>query len=496
MSIEQTREILSHEELSDADIVHLLGLTDPEECELLRKTAYDRTTELMGSFVYYRGLIEFSNICTASCRYCGIRRENHDVERYTMSKEEIVAAAKWAADQGYGSICLQSGERRDEKYIAFVESCLEAIHEATVSEKLPDGVGVTLSLGEQTIETYRRLAKASGNPSNLRYLARFETSNPELFKVLHGARGDHEKELQNRFRMLRDLREAGYQVGTGVMIGIPGQSLEDLCRDIRTFQQFDVDMIGMGPYLMSEGGELQEYGQMEPKALLQLALNMIAVTRLVLGPVNIAAATALQAIRDDGRELGVSYGANVVMPNLSPQQYREGYQLYDNKPCLDDEPTQCASCLENRLRPIGRSVGWKLPQVAAPQRPPRRGRTRGSAHQDPRRPQDHPHRRGKSCVKTTPARNPAAAPRVPGLRQSPAPSGAFFTPTFLIHRAFSVRPCSSRKQGVPPGGKSLQTRRAGIAERVLTFSRRQVEWTVSQKLGLTRARPKNQIPPS
>ena len=230
MSIEQTREILSHEELSDADIVHLLGLTDPEECELLRKTAYDRTTELMGSFVYYRGLIEFSNICTASCRYCGIRRENHDVERYTMSKEEIVAAAKWAADQGYGSICLQSGERRDEKYIAFVESCLEAIHEATVSEKLPDGVGVTLSLGEQTIETYRRLAKASGNPSNLRYLARFETSNPELFKVLHGARGDHEKELQNRFRMLRDLREAGYQVGTGVMIGIPGQSLEDLCR--------------------------------------------------------------------------------------------------------------------------------------------------------------------------------------------------------------------------------------------------------------------------
>ena len=360
MSIEQTREILSHKELSDADIVHLLGLTDPEECELLRKTAYDRTTELMGSFVYYRGLIEFSNICTASCRYCGIRRENHDVERYTMSKEEIVAAAKWAADQGYGSICLQSGERRDEKYIAFVESCLEAIHEATVSEKLPDGVGVTLSLGEQTIETYRRLAKASGNPSNLRYLARFETSNPELFKVLHGARGDHEKELQNRFRMLRDLREAGYQVGTGVMIGIPGQSLEDLCRDIRTFQQFDVDMIGMGPYLMSEGGELQEYGQMEPKALLQLALNMIAVTRLVLGPVNIAAATALQAIRDDGRELGVSYGANVVMPNLSPQQYREGYQLYDNKPCLDDEPTQCASCLENRLRPIGRSVGWNM----------------------------------------------------------------------------------------------------------------------------------------
>lgn len=155
MSIEKTLETLAHDELSDADIVYLLGLTAPEECELLRKAAYDRTTELMGNFVYYRGLIEFSNICTASCRYCGIRRENHDVARYTMSKEEIVAAAKWAAEQGYGSICLQSGERRDEKYVAFVEECLEAIHEATVSEQLPDGVGVTLSLGEQTIETYR-----------------------------------------------------------------------------------------------------------------------------------------------------------------------------------------------------------------------------------------------------------------------------------------------------------------------------------------------------
>ena len=364
MSIEQTREILSHEELSDADIVHLLGLTDPEECELLRKTAYDRTTELMGSFVYYRGLIEFSNICTASCRYCGIRRENHDVERYTMSKEEIVAAAKWAADQGYGSICLQSGERRDEKYIAFVESCLEAIHEATVSEKLPDGVGVTLSLGEQTIETYRRLAKASGNPSNLRYLARFETSNPELFKVLHGARGDHEKELQNRFRMLRDLREAGYQVGTGVMIGIPGQSLEDLCRDIRTFQQFDVDMIGMGPYVVHHntpvGKDVMAAGMdsaEEKKRRLELGLKMIAVTRLFLPDVNIAATTALQALHPLGRELGLKAGANVLMPIVTVPKYRPQYLLYDNKPCVDEVPDQCKNCLSARVASVGDTIG-------------------------------------------------------------------------------------------------------------------------------------------
>lgn len=241
------------------------------------------------------------------------------------------------------------------------------------------------------------------------------------------------------------------------MIGIPGQSLEDLCRDIRTFQQFDVDMIGMGPYLMSEGGELQEYGQMEPKELLQLALNMIAVTRLVLGPVNIAAATALQAIRDDGRELGVSYGANVVMPNLSPQQYREGYQLYDNKPCLDDEPTQCASCLEKPSaphRPQRRlEHERKLPQVAAPQRPPRRGRTRGPAHQDPRRPQDHPHRRGKSCVKTTPApksRRGSPCARPPA---KPRPRAGLFSPLrssstghFQSARA-AVESRASRREG-------------------------------------------------
>ena len=174
--------------------------------------------------------------------------------------------------------------------------------------------------------------------------------------MLHSTPGTNEKNLEHRFECLRALRRAGYQVGTGVMIGIPGQTLEDLCRDIRTFQKLDVDMIGMGPYLRSEGNDLEALGQMEPKALMQLALNMIAVTRLVLGPVNIAAATALQAIRDDGRELGIEYGCNVVMPNLSPQRFRKGYQLYDNKPCLEDEPTHCASCLESRIQSRGREV--------------------------------------------------------------------------------------------------------------------------------------------
>ncbi|MBQ8829428.1 MAG: [Burkholderiaceae bacterium] len=357
---EKLKQLVTQKQFTDEEIVLLLGLTDPEDCRILRDEAYARTTELMGDKVYYRGLIEFSNICTANCRYCGIRKANHQVNRYLMTKEEIVEQAVWAANQGYGSVCLQSGERHDEKYINFVCEVLEEIHQKTVSPILPNGVGITLSLGDHPKEVYERWAQASGNRENLRYLARFETSNQKLFDYLHSTPGKNEKNLQHRFECLKALRECGYQVGTGVMIGIPGQTLEDLCRDIRTFQKVDADMIGMGPYLMSEGAELGALGQRNPKELMQLSLNMIAVTRLVLGNVNIAAATALQVLEPEGREMGIEYGCNIVMPNISPLKYRAGYQLYDNKPCIEDEPTQCASCLERRILSRGRKVGWNL----------------------------------------------------------------------------------------------------------------------------------------
>lgn len=359
MSIQKTQTVLSHETLSDEDIVYLLGLRDPEDCALLQQAAFEMTTAKMGNHVYYRGLIEVSNICTASCRYCGIRRENHAVKRYTMTREEIVREALEAAAMGYGSICLQAGERRDPKFVDWIESILQEIHSRSVSDTLPEGLGITLSLGEQTLETYRRWAAAAGTKS-LRYLARFETSNPELFRLLHPADGHHEKILEHRFQIMRNLREAGFQVGTGVMIGIPRQTLTDLCRDIRTFEALNVDMIGMGPYLLSEGGDLGEYGMMEKQALIQLSLNMIAVTRLVLKDVNIAAATALQAIREDGREQGILYGANVMMPNLTPTQYREGYQLYKNKPGLKDTPAAAARVFEKSIVKVGREVGWNL----------------------------------------------------------------------------------------------------------------------------------------
>ena len=305
-------DIVKQTEFSDEDIIRLLSITDLQEAEILRKAAYDRATQVVGNDVYYRGLIEFSNICTLDCRYCGIRKSNHDVPRYELDKETIVEAALWAARNHYGSICLQSGERRDPKFIAFVTDVLKTIHEKTVSSDLPNGLGITLSLGEQTYEVYKQWALASGNPVGLRYLLRFETSNPKLFDHLHCAPG-REKGLQRRFQALEDLKRAGYQVGSGVMIGIPGQTLEDLCQDIRTFQKLDLDMIGMGPYITSEGADMLNEGMMEEKALMRLSLNMIAVTRLVIPDINIAAATALHALEENGREKGILHGCNVIM---------------------------------------------------------------------------------------------------------------------------------------------------------------------------------------
>ncbi len=352
-------DIVKQTEFSDEDIIRLLSITDLQEAEILRKAAYDRATQVVGNDVYYRGLIEFSNICTLNCRYCGIRKSNHDVPRYELDKETIVEAALWAAHNHYGSICLQSGERRDPKFIAFVTDVLKTIHEKTVSSDLPNGLGITLSLGEQTYEVYKQWALASGNPVGLRYLLRFETSNPKLFDHLHCAPG-REKGLQRRFQALEDLKRAGYQVGSGVMIGIPGQTLEDLCQDIRTFQKLDLDMIGMGPYITSEGADMLNEGMMEEKALMRLSLNMIAVTRLVIPDINIAAATALHALEENGREKGILHGCNVIMPNITPRVVRKNYQLYANKPFIEQEPSDTNHYLQKSIQTTGREVALNV----------------------------------------------------------------------------------------------------------------------------------------
>ena len=342
--------ILTQKQFSKEDIVKLLSLTDKDDIEKLREAAFNLTTELVGNNVYYRGIVEFSNICALDCNYCGIRKSNSDVERYFLSEEQVVDGVAWCGEVGYGSAVLQSGERRDCVFVDYVESTLSKIKDRTKSEKLPNGVGITLSVGEQSYDTYKRFFDAGAH----RYLLRIESTNEELFNSLH----PENQTLASRKECLGFLKDIGYQVGTGVMIGVPGQTLEMLADDILFFKEFDIDMIGMGPYIVHEKAAMVERGMMEKEPLLQLAYNMIAVTRLVLRDVNIASTTALQALVPNGREVGISYGANVTMPNLTPQEVRKNYQLYEGKPCVEEGRVDCRGCLQRRVESVGRVVGW------------------------------------------------------------------------------------------------------------------------------------------
>ena len=332
------------DELNFDQMLHWLNERDPSKLEELFREARACAVHYVGPKVYFRGLIELSNICAKNCFYCGIRRDNRKLDRYSMSEAEILECAMAAQEMDYGSIVLQSGERQDEDYVCFIENILHKIKSAT-SGKL----GITLSLGEQTEETYERWFRAGAH----RYLLRIETSDPTLYKRLHPE--DHSFEI--RRECLRMLRRIGYQVGTGVMIGLPFQTHENLVEDILFFKKEDIDMVGMGPYVPHGDTPLVPVDH-DPAENFRLGLVMIALTRLVLKDVNIAAATALQTLDPSGREKGVQAGANIIMPNITPTDYRKLYQLYDNKPCLDENARQCKSCLERRIQAAGAEIGY------------------------------------------------------------------------------------------------------------------------------------------
>lgn len=248
---------------------------------------------------------------------------------------------------------LQSGERRDAAFLDFVETAIRAIIDATRSDKQPNGVAITVCIGEQLKETYKRFFDAGAK----RYLLRIETSSPELFSAIHPLT----QSIESRIDCLKTLKKIGYQVGTGVMIGLPGQTIDSLADDICFFREMDVDMIGMGPYLPHHDTPLQKSctgPNYSPAEAFKLALRMIAVTRLSMDDVNIAATTALQAIAHDGREQGLNHGANVIMPQVTPMEARASYLLYDGKPCIDESPDQCCACLTRRIEGLGRSIGW------------------------------------------------------------------------------------------------------------------------------------------
>lgn len=324
----------------------LLALDSPAECRKLYRAAYDVKRREVGTTVYFRGIIELSNQCYKDCYYCGIRHSNREIQRYQMDVDTIVETARWAHQNRYGSIVLQSGERQDNAFVSMLESVLYRIREAT------DGtLGITLSLGEQDESVYRRWFVAGAH----RYLLRIETTSPKLYADLHPASHDYDK----RRACLDVLRRIGYQVGTGVMIGLPGQTPEHLAQDIAFFNDHDIDMIGMGPYIPHPDTPLAKTAPMlDRERQLTRGLNMVALTRLILRDVNIAATTALQTLHPTGREMGLEAGANIIMPNLTPTHLRAGYQLYEGKPCLNENAATCRDCLQRRITGLGETIGY------------------------------------------------------------------------------------------------------------------------------------------
>lgn len=329
----------------------MLAAAADDEVEKLRRQAYSVMLENCGSNVYLRGLIEFSNICTNDCNYCGIRKSNRKVHRYQLNRENILQSAISSMKSGFGSVVLQSGQRQDAEFVDFVCSVVSEIKQVTKSEILPNGAGITLSVGEQSEETYRKFFDAGAH----RYLLRIESSNPELYAKIHPG----EMNFENRLHCLELLKKIGYQTGTGVMIGLPGQTLEDLANDILFFKSTDADMIGMGPFIPHKDTPMNEENfPWDKNRNYRLGLNMIAATRLVLEDVNIASTTSLQAIAEGGRERGLMFGANVIMPQQTCQEVRNEYLLYDGKPFLDEAIDELASGVKQKVEALGRQIAF------------------------------------------------------------------------------------------------------------------------------------------
>ena len=285
-----------------------------------------------------RGLVETSNVCAKDCLYCGIRKGNAKVPRYLIPEDEVEKCIDEARRRGYPAVAFQAGEIESEANTAYYERLLEKCR----------GLEVTLSLGEQTEEVYRRWKDAGA----MRYLIRIETSNRELYAKIHPA----ECSFERRLGCIRTLKRLGYVTGSGVMIGIPGQTVEDLARDIVFYGEEGLDMVGMGPYVPAPGTPMGDLDcNRRQSTAVELGLRMIALTRLYLHGVNIVAATALEALDPEGgRNRGIAAGANVVMPVLTPERYRKRYDLYPGKTVVvgsssrtEDDSFHCTTMTNN-----------------------------------------------------------------------------------------------------------------------------------------------------
>ena len=348
MENNRIKEILQKEEFSKSELIELLNSDDAGKKLIFAKAA-EIKEKYVGNKVYFRGLIEFSNICAKNCYYCGIRGGNKKLQRYYVTENEVLEAVKYAWENKYASLVIQAGERKSKKFIDSITNLLKKINAMTNNE-----MGITLSLGEQTEETFMKWAEVGAR----RYLLRIEASNRELYKKLHPNNKTHD--FDTRLNALNLLRKCGYQVGTGVMIGLPFQTVEDLADDLIFFKEFDIDMAGMGPYIEHEDTPLYQYRDqlMSKKERFDLSLKMVALLRIMMKDINIAATTAMQTLDKMGREKAIKVGSNIIMPNLTPVKYRESYLLYEDKPCIDEEASECKNCLEARIHISGAEIGY------------------------------------------------------------------------------------------------------------------------------------------
>jgi biotin synthase len=328
-------------------IIYWLRENDDKKLETLWDQADKVRIANVGDQVHLRGLIEISNICVRCCGYCGISAGNQQIERYRMTEEEIMECVHKAVGFGYGTVVMQSGEDYGirQQWMAGIIRRIKA----------ETDLAVTLSLGERPDEDLLAWREAGAN----RYLIRFETSNRSLYERIHPPAGG---KVSDRFIILENLRKMGYEVGSGVMIGIPGQTYQDLAQDILAFRKLDLDMIGVGPFIPHPETPLGQCSENKPADQVpnteKMTYKVIALTRLVCPEANIPSTTALASLnKADGRELGLMRGANIVMPNLTPPKYRVMYEIYTDKACINETSEACASCLSMRIINIGRVLG-------------------------------------------------------------------------------------------------------------------------------------------
>lgn len=332
------------------EILAWLQETDAVRLEELWRQADLVRRRNVGDAVHLRGLIEISSHCVRQCGYCGLRAGNMALDRYRMTEEEILGCARQARQYGYGTVVLQAGED-----YGIATGWMAALIRRIKAET---SLAVTLSLGERPEPDLAAWRQAGAD----RYLLRFETSDPDLYRIIHPSLPGRSLD---RLAILRTLKQFGYETGSGVMVGIPGQSHKSLADDLNTFRALDLDMIGVGPYIphpatpLGRGEWLPRLpeGEQVPNTEL-MVYKMVALTRLVCPEANIPSTTALATInRENGRELGLARGANVVMPNLTPPEYREKYEIYPGKACITETAEACRGCLRHRIEALGRSVG-------------------------------------------------------------------------------------------------------------------------------------------